>query len=98
MPTTRHKRTRTRRPAVTTELEKFFISGHAERGSDVVWDLFANLPRIFQAWQECKDSLHRQYKRCLAWRVFETGTIDCFPAFVWVSHAAYERWRQSENG
>ncbi|MGD0236448.1 MAG: hypothetical protein ABSC55_18155 [Syntrophorhabdales bacterium] len=91
MPTNRHKRTRTRRDSVTDEYSRFFLDGTLEQGGDVLWDLFSDLGKIFRLWVECKDSLHRQYRRCLAWRVFELGTAP-YIGFTWVNQKQYIEW------
>lgn len=98
MPTNRTRRTRTRRPLIDAEMEQFFITGEVVQDSPLLWDIFSNDgARIYEAWRECKDSLHRQYKKLLAWRVFETrGTVNCFPQFIWISRQGYQAWKNGQ--
>ncbi len=92
MPATRQRITRTRKQMIDSEAAEFFTSGVAVSGSDIEWWIWANRTKIFQLWSECRE----QFKRSVAWKVFESGKPACFPKYIWVTHAAYQQWKAEQ--
>jgi hypothetical protein len=96
MPAKQFRRNPKRR--VTNELETFCVTGNAERGSDLLWDIFADPSKIYEGWKAVKDRLRRTHKKLLAWTIFETrGAVDCFPQFCWITRDDYLKWKNEHE-
>lgn len=98
MTTNRHRRARLRQVTVDDEMVTFFLTGKAPSGSDLEWNIFADIEKIFSAWDEVKDVLKRQRRRILAAMVFEgTGKNDCFTKYPWINRVGYQEWKSKDR-
>lgn len=98
MPTNRSRRTRNRRPVISSDIEHFFVTGRYEHHCEHLFEIFAGDPLLYEIWDSCKARLMRKHKRCIAAQVFEAGgKLDHFTCSTGLSRSGYEKWKAASQ-